>query len=70
MHLSNDAVTVGNIFGTPDVEYLSVPSSHSLDVFSILKYSSLESRLYFYKQLEVIWNQVGGGGDRVCVPFQ
>jgi hypothetical protein len=33
--------TVGNISGTPGVSELSVPSSHFLDVFNILRSSSL-----------------------------
>jgi hypothetical protein len=57
-----DAATVGNIFGTPFVELLSVPSARVFSVFSILKSSSPLGRLYFWKQPEVIRNQIRGTG--------
>jgi hypothetical protein len=44
------------------VEQLSVPSSYFLDVFSILKSSSFEGRLCFWKQSEDIRSHVRGIG--------
>jgi hypothetical protein len=58
-----DAATVGNIFGTPVAEWLSVPLSRFLDVLSILKYSYLTADFIFGNIRKPFGAKSGGGVD-------